>query len=186
MGNTEYSIRWLQPQNISRAACELLSIDNGSVVAIKVPVHSQKLVDIKRPTPVGSQNRIQETPSRMGSKSVNEHHSKRNVLKGTVLPAWVTIQGSPGRDMTLYIKARLSNMLNKGYTLESLHFVEMRRYRTPGSNYFIDCCLYKYVISKTVPGCTGTQAAERTLLITTFNGMFMYSDPDKIEWRYVR
>jgi len=183
MGNTEYSIRWLEPQKLSRASRELLSIDNGSVVALKVPKQSQEPM-VKRPTDVVSRNSSQGTPSRMGSKSVNEYHSKENVLQEAVLPAWDVIQGSPGRDVTLNIKVRLSNKLPRNKTLKSLQFIEMRRYRTPGIASFTDCCLYKYVI-ESVPGYAGQRATERTLLITTFNGMLVYSDPDKIEWRYL-
>lgn len=182
MGNTEYSIRWLQPQTMSRAARELLSIDNGSVVAIMVPKQNLSPIN-ERPEQSGSRNLIHETPSRMGSKDVKESHSKENVLQDAVLPSWVTIPGSPGKKMTLYIKAGLQKQLNKNLLLESLQFVEMRRYRFRGILTCIDCCLYKCVI--TAPARAGARATEQTLLVTTFNGMLVYSDPDKIEWRYL-
>jgi hypothetical protein len=183
MGNTAYSIRWLKPQNLSKAAQELLSIDNGSVVALRVATKVAP-VEGNAPCNQGNLNRVQETPSRMGSKSVNEHHSKENVRQETVLPSWTTIQVSPGRDLTLKIKAELSKRLSNNKILESLQFIEMRRYRNSGNNPCIDCCLYKYVI-KSVPVRAGQGMTERKMLITSFNGHLWYSDPDKIEWRYL-
>lgn len=183
MGNTAYSIRWLKPQNLSKAAQVLLSIDNGSVVALRVATNVAP-VEGDAPCNQGNLNRVQETPSRMGSKSVNEHHSNENVRQETVLPAWTIIQGSPGRDCTLKIKAELSKRLTNNLVLESLRFIEMRRYRNSGNNTCIDCCLYKYVV-KSVPVRAGQKATERKMLITSFNGHLWYSDPDKIEWRYL-
>lgn len=181
MGNTAYSIRWLKPQNFSRAAQELLSIDNGYVIVTKVATNVAP-VEGDAPCNQGILNRVQETSSRMSSKSVNEHHSNENVRQETVLPAWTTIQGSPGRDWTLKIKAELSKRLNRDKTLVSLHFVEMRRYRNLCNYHHIDCYLYKYVI-KSVPVRAGQRATEREMLITFLNGCLWYSDPNKIEWR---
>lgn len=181
MGNTAYSIRWLKPQNLSKAARELLSIDNGSVVALKVTANPV-LVEGDAPCDQGNLNLVQETPSRMGSKSVNELHSKENVRQETVLPAWTTIQWKPRRDLTLRIKAELSKRLSKGQTLVSLRFIETRRYRIPGDQRRIVCYLYKCVI-ESVPVRAGQRATERKMLITSFNGRLWYSDPDKIEWR---
>lgn len=182
MGNTAYSIRWLTPENFSRAAQELLTIDNGCVVAAKVAATEASRPEVnKLSCNQELLNRVQETPSRMGSKSVVELHSNENVRQETVLPAWTTIQGRPGRDLTMKIKAMLTKRL-KGKTLESLRFEEMRRYRTQGNNSHIDCYLYKYVI-KSVPASTGQTATERKVLIALFNGHLWYSYPTKVEWR---